>query len=148
MSKEQINCQSCLTANEAAAVNCRNCGAFLSGISAIDPVGSIQAEGELWRKTVKGRPKPFVMIITWILFLPVLLATTAVAIKTILTESGSGGFLVFWFSVGAAIFAFVLLYRVTYNYLTIPKKLKDAPLNESKVKRRLKIADTKEKLEN
>jgi hypothetical protein len=32
------------------------------------------------------------------------------------------GFIFFWFMIGLSILSFALLYRVTKNYITIPKK--------------------------
>jgi hypothetical protein len=52
----------------------------------------------------------------------VLVASIGVAIYMILYGYGITAFLFFWVMIALTCYAVVVLYRVTRNYLTIPKK--------------------------
>jgi len=54
----------------------------------------------------------------------VLVASSGVAIYMILYTYGITGFLFFWVMIAICCYAAVVLYRITRNYLPIPKKEK------------------------
>ena len=70
-------------------------------------------------KATEIRPKPIVVIGVWILFLPFLVGSMAVAIDILLKGSGSGavGFVFFWIGVGLSVLSLAFLIKVTGNYL-------------------------------
>ena len=63
-----------------------------------------------------------VLLGLWLTHFPVLVASIGVAIYMILYGYGITGFLFFWVMIALCCYAVVVLYRVTRNYLTIPKK--------------------------
>ncbi len=117
-----ITCPSCLELNGGADAFCRKCRSPIGAMSSLDPLQVIQAEGFLFRKATEGRPQPIVLLGIWIVFLPWVVISVGVAVHIILNQSGFGYFFFFWGAVGLAYVGFVILYRTTKNYLTIPKK--------------------------
>jgi hypothetical protein len=63
-----------------------------------------------------------VLLGVWLTLFPVLVASIGVAIYMILYGYGITVFLFFWVMIALCGYAAVVLYRVTRNYLTIPKK--------------------------
>ena len=63
-----------------------------------------------------------VLLGLWLTHFPVLAASIGVAIYMILYGYGIAGFLFFWVMIALCCYAVVVLYRVTRNYVTIPKK--------------------------
>lgn len=119
---ETITCLSCLALNTPAEAFCHECGAPIGRTATLDPINTIRAEGFLLRKSLEGRPKLITLLGIWIIHLPVLVLGVYSAVYIILKWRGLSAFLFFWALVGLACFAFVILYRITKNYLTIPKK--------------------------
>lgn len=122
MTNKAITCPACMTLNSQSAAFCRKCGSPIGAVSTIDPLQSIQAEGFLLRKATTGRPGPIILVGIWILHLPVLVGSIVGAIYLIFNQTGWGNFVFFWAAVGLAYLAFMILYRTTKNYLTIPEK--------------------------
>lgn len=116
--QNEIVCQSCLQQNNSEAINCRFCNAPLILSDNIDPVKGLPNEGYTYSKAVEGKPKPIVLIGVWVMFFPLLLISGFSALSVIFTDIGGGSmaFIIFWVSVAAFIFSFVMLYRVTKNY--------------------------------
>jgi len=119
--QEACICPFCLFPNLPDREWCKNCGAPFN-TSVMGPFESALAEGSMWRSTVRGRPKPIVVAAVWILCLPAVL----------------GGVGIVWWGVGTdiplvkagallyAVVAAILIFKVTKNFLTIPKlKLDD-----------------------
>ena len=82
--------------------------------------------GFAYRAAVRGHPKVFVVIGIWVLFLPNLLANAAAL--SLIISSGMDlfvGGIVLWFCIGSGAFSAAMLYKVTNNYLTIPKLVLD-----------------------
>jgi len=73
-------------------------------------------------KALERRPSVIVLLGLWLTHFPVLVASIGVAIYMMLYGYGITGFLFFWVMVALGCYAVVVLYRVTRNYLTIPKK--------------------------
>jgi len=115
---EEIICPSCLTTNASFASFCDSCGAPIGTTATLDPIQSIDTQGFLFRKALEGRPKPIVLAGLWLMFFPALLASLYAATQVILNRTGLADFIFFWAFVGVAYVAFVVLYRVTRNYLT------------------------------
>jgi len=115
---EEIICPSCLTPKASFASFCDSCGAPIGATATLDPIQSINAQGFLFRKALEGRPKPIVLAGLWLMFFPALLASLYAATRLILNRTGLADFFFFWAFVGVAYVAFVILYRVTRNYLT------------------------------
>lgn len=115
---ETVTCLSCLAQNTESAPFCSQCGAPIGPVATVDPIQTIQTEGFLLRKALEGRPKPIVFLAIWILHLPMLLAGAGIAIHMIVNGHGLAAFVFFWAGIGLASFGFIVLYRVTRNYLT------------------------------
>jgi hypothetical protein len=59
----------------------------------------------------------------WLMFFPVLLGSLYASIRLLLNRTGLADFFFFWVFVGLAYVAFVILYRVTRNYLTARRNI-------------------------
>ena len=90
----------------------------------LDPIQTIQTEGFLLRKALSGRPRLIVVLGIWILHLPVLVVGIGVTIHLLLNLRGASDFVFILVMSGLSYYAFVVLYRITKNYLTIGKKKK------------------------
>ena len=120
-STEEILCPSCATPNALFETFCQSCGSPIGATASLDPIHSISAQGFLFRKAVEGRPKPIVLAGVWIMFFPLLLVSIYAAIRLIVNRAGVSDFVFFWAFIGLAYASLVILYRVTKNYLTVPK---------------------------
>jgi len=85
-------------------------------------MGSIQAQGFMLRKAIDSRPKPIVLIGVWILFLPALVVSICMAVYLITQQHGLGYFVFFWLSIGLIYISFRILFQVTRNYFSPPRK--------------------------
>ncbi|HWP52843.1 MAG TPA: hypothetical protein VN476_01850 [Pyrinomonadaceae bacterium] len=115
---DEIICPSCLTPNASFASFCDSCGAPIGTTATLDPIQSINTQGFLFRKALEGRPKPIVLAGLWLIFFPALLCSLYAATSLVLNRTRFADFFFFWVFVGFAYVAFVILYRVTRNYLT------------------------------
>jgi hypothetical protein len=88
----------------------------------LDPIKAIQTEGFLFRKALEGKPKLIVLLGMWILHLPVLVVGIGVAVYLLLNLRSRSEFVFIFAMGGLSYYAFVVLYRVTKNYLTINGK--------------------------
>jgi len=121
-SDDTITCTFCLTQNKRFATFCEECGAPVGATSTIDPLQTIQAESFVIHKALQKRPSLIVLLGIWLTHFPGLVASIGVAIYMILYGYGLTGFLFFWVMIACCFYAVVVLYRVTRNYITIPKK--------------------------
>ena len=121
--EETLTCVSCAAQNRLADTFCHQCGAPISTTATLDPLNTIRINGFLLNKALEGRPKLIVLLGIWILHLPVLVIGIGGAIYYVLNRKRFSDVLFFWALLGLAYVAFVILYRVTKNYLTIPKKI-------------------------
>jgi hypothetical protein len=128
--EEAALCTNCLFPNLPDAAWCKRCGASIGYASIVGPQDAAIASGFMWRGAVLGRPKPFVLVSVWVLFFPKLLWNLLVAFFVL--AGGITGLLAvatFWLALAFAAIAFMMLYQVTRNYLTIPRR----ELDESSV---------------
>ena len=121
-SDDSITCVSCLAQNKSVATFCEECGAPIGATATIDPLQTIRTEAFLLDKAIQRPPRLIVLLGIWLVHFPVLVASIGVAIYMILYGSGITGFLFFWVMIALCCYAVVVLYRVTRNYLVIPKK--------------------------
>lgn len=121
-SDETITCVSCLTQNSQADAACRKCGYPIGATANLDPLQTIQTEGLLLRKALEGRPKLIVLLGVWILFLPVLVVGAGGALYFVMNPRSYSDVIFFGALLGLSYIAFLVLYRITRNYLTIPKR--------------------------
>ena len=119
---DDVLCPSCLTPNGPFEAFCHSCRSPIGATATLDPIHTIKAEGFLFRKAVEGKPKPIVLAGIWLIFLPLLVFSIYAAIRLILDRPGFIYVLFFWAFIGFAYVAFVILYRVTKNYLRGQKK--------------------------
>jgi hypothetical protein len=121
-SDDTITCTFCLTQNKRFATFCEECGTPIGATATIDPLQTIRAESFVIHKALERRSSLIVLLGIWLTHFPVLVASIGVAIYMILYMYGIAGFLFFWVMIAFCCYAVVVLYRVTRNYLTIPKK--------------------------
>jgi hypothetical protein len=119
-----ITCPSCLARNRGVESFCHECGAPVGAMTNLDPIQTIQTQGFLLRKALVGRPRPIVLLSIWILHLPVLIVGVGVTIHLLLNLRGASDFVFILVMSGLSYYAFVVLYRITKNYLTIGRKKK------------------------
>jgi hypothetical protein len=115
-----ILCPSCGTTIDPRFARCPSCNFAIGTSAGLDPVGSIHDEGRMWVKATEvKRPKPIVVIGVWLIFLPMLVGSAAVALNILTEGSGSGAaqFVFFWIGVGLSILSLVFLIKMTGNYL-------------------------------
>lgn len=128
-SAEGTVCPSCAAFIGPNEVFCPECRAPISLLSNTDPLQRIQSEGFLYGKVVDSRPKPVILIGVWVICFPWALLSTWLALSALVNGigAGMGGFILFWLAVVLAIFPMVVLFKVTRNYLTMPKRTFDDP---------------------
>ena len=80
-------------------------------------MSTIQTEGFLFRKALDRPPGLIVLIGIWVLFMPAGVMSAYLAVYFILTQRGLANFIFFWAFVLLTYIAFVVLYRVTRNYV-------------------------------
>lgn len=116
---DQIVCPSCGLRIFSDAATCPNCDAPIGTTANLDPLSSIHGEGRALVKATETKPKPIVVFGVWLIFLPMLIGSAAIAFDVISTGSGSGaaGFLFFWGGIGLSILSGAFLFKVTRNYL-------------------------------
>lgn len=116
-------CTYCLFPNLPEAPWCKRCGASMTYASIVGPVDAAEVSGFMWRGALRGHPKPFVFVAIWILFFPSLLLNLLMAFASLMGRFGGGlGFVLFWHAVAFAAVAYVMLYRVTRNFLAVPEQ--------------------------
>ena len=129
-SDEKIVCTSCHAHNTPAAVFCRRCGAPISFISTIGPMETLYAEGFAYRQALQGRPKFVVVLGIWLVFFPAFLGFVGgmfLILGGFIVIGGPAAFIFFALFAGLSAICAVMIYRVTRNFLTIPKRQPDAP---------------------
>jgi hypothetical protein len=119
-------CTSCLFPNSLDTTWCKQCGAPISATATIAMPDAVRTVGFVYRGALHGRPKPSVILGMWLIFFPGLIGN-ALALLLVLSGclGGVSGFVAFWFSIAGGSICTLMLYRVTKNYLTIPKKKPD-----------------------
>ena len=113
-------CLSCLAPNERSAEVCKSCGEPLDATSNLDPMKAIRLEGALFQKAVSSRPKLIVVVGVWIIFVPWLVASGAVAISSILYPDGFASIVFFCVGMALSFVAVKIMFTVTHNYVARP----------------------------
>ena len=119
--EQLIACGSCLAKTARFEAFCRKCGAPVGNTATIAPVQTIRTEAYLLHRALEGRPRLIVVVGVWIVHLPVLILSVGALIYVLPNQRGTIGFLLFWGMLGFSVFALIVQYRVTRNYLSIPK---------------------------
>ena len=136
--KPMIVCMSCMMPNDKLDIICQNCGAALTETSALDPMQTIQNEGALLRKAVSARPKLIVLLGTWILFVPWIIATVFLEIQILANWDGLPSMVFSLIGVALFLAAVVIIYSVTRNYRAAREAFEnEKQINRSKVENRL-----------
>lgn len=118
---EAALCTYCVSPNSPDAAWCKRCGASMSYASIVGPLDVALASGFMWRGAVRGRPKTFVLIGVWVLFFPKLVLNLLAALSVLVAGiTGPWSLALLWLALAFAAVAFMMLYQVTRNYLTIP----------------------------
>lgn len=113
-----MNCPVCSAVNDNLAKYCKECS---NRFENLDPIGIIQSEGELFRKLNTGRPKLIVLLGTWVMFFPLSVIGISIAVSQALYDTGTSGFIFFWFGVLGFAIGSYFLYNVTRNYFKMKK---------------------------
>lgn len=120
---EAALCTQCLFPNLPDASWCKRCGAPVSYAAIVGPQDAARASGFMWRGAVRGHPKRIVLVGVWFIFLPHVLAGLAGAFGIFILGLTSPQLLAtFWLELLYGAVAFIMLYKVTRNYFTIPAK--------------------------
>ncbi len=116
---EMLVCPSCGSRIEADVATCPICDFPIGTTANLDPIGAIHGEGRALVRATEVRPKPIIVFGVWLIFLPMMIGSAAVAIDVMSQGSGSGasGFLFFWGGIALSILSAVFLFKVTRNYL-------------------------------
>lgn len=114
-----IVCRECGRRVGSDRVVCPICNAAIGPAGNLDPMNAIRGEGHSLVKATEGKPKFIVVFGVWLIFLPMLIGSAAVAIDVASTGTGSGasGFLFFWGGIALSILSAAFLFKVTRNYL-------------------------------
>lgn len=110
-----ISCFSCFAINESSESYCVKCNYLLDN-SNLDPLEMSRNEGDFLGKVAQKRPKLITVICVWIIFLPILLRSLALAVQTMLNDRGANAFIFFWFVAISIMASSYVLYYVNYNY--------------------------------
>jgi hypothetical protein len=81
---------------------------------------AIRLEGALFQKAVSSRPKLIVVVGVWIIFVPWLVASGAVAISSILYPDGFASIVFFCVGMALSFVAVKIMFTVTHNYVARP----------------------------
>lgn len=123
-----VVCPNCLAGNRVDEHFCHQCNTPLTSHAEIDPVGSIYAQGDTYRKAIANPVKPIVVIGMWLICGP----TALICVGALLwmpvvffsdrprrasdVLAAIAGFIV----VGAGAYVFgTMLFRVTRNFFRI-----------------------------
>jgi hypothetical protein len=114
---EAAICPFCLFPNLPTRKWCKQCGAPVDNLTTLGPFESALAWGCMWRGAVRNKPKPFVLLGVWCIFLPGFCAGLLLVLCAL-----------FFFNIPVlvvgllyAAIPFSMLYQVTRNYVTLPK---------------------------
>jgi hypothetical protein len=113
---ETIICRKCMAPNVSSDENCSECGAALSEVNYLNPIGSLFEQGASYTTAVYRPTKLLQVVTVWVLSVPALIG----ALFGILAAAdmyGFQGFIFFWIFIGIATLAIVAMYRVTKNYV-------------------------------
>jgi len=122
---ETVICRKCMAPNVNSDENCSECGAALSEVNYLDPIGSLFDQGASYATAVYRPTKLLQVVTVWVLSIPALIG----ALFGILAAAdmyGSQGFIFFWIFVGIAALAIAAMYRVTNNYIARRSSGRDA----------------------
>ncbi len=125
MDQKTFVCFSCMQPNEFGQNFCKFCNTPISQNSSNDPIQIALGEGMTYRKATESKPKPIVVFGIWLLFFPLFVVCSYVAIETIFILNGSVGFVLFWLMFIVAGFSFLMVYKVTKNYLYFEENKRD-----------------------
>jgi len=114
--EEASICPFCLFPNLPEREWCKNCGAPFN-TSVMGPFEYALAEGFMWRGAVRGRPKPIVVVAVWLLCLPAALGSVGILWWGVTT---AGSIIKAGALLNGVLFI-IILYKVTKNFLTLPK---------------------------
>jgi len=127
---ETCLCLSCLYPHQPEAAFCKRCGAPVGSIAAIGPLERLYAEGFVYRKAAEGRPSLIVLFGIWLLFLPPAVLSLGMLAWGVHLEIRFGQNLFSnWIYICSGGLSLAMLYRVTKNFITLPK-LKYASLDD------------------
>lgn len=114
--EEACLCPFCLFPNLPEREWCKNCGSPFN-TSVMGPFEYALAEGFVWRGAVRGRPKPIVVVAVWMLGLPTILGS----VSAVWLGRHGGGPVIVAGGLLYGILVALILYKVTKNFLTLPK---------------------------
>ena len=113
--QDEALCPHCLAANDPKAHFCYKCGTPMSSYATIDPIGSIWATGDTYRKATSRPTRPIILVGMWLIFgVPVLCYVFLVAVWKVLRPLE--GFIWFGVLVGVIVLYVAILLKTTKNY--------------------------------
>jgi hypothetical protein len=119
--EEAAICPFCLFPNLPERQWCKNCGSPVNA-PVLDPFQAAIASGLMWRGVVRGRPKPIVLCMTWLLFFPMFLGDCFGIFLAAKSDQNSFAPLCqIVLSTIYSLIPIVILFQATRNFVTIPK---------------------------
>lgn len=126
-------CPNCLAANDPNAYFCSKCGTPMSSYATMDPIASIWARGDTWRKAASRPTRPITLVGMWLLFgvqlltLLFLLLHTGILYGTGETPVSTPDLINFGLVTGMIVVYCAILFKTTRNYYRHKKLAKDEP---------------------
>lgn len=108
-------CLNCLSPTLPSAERCAKCGALLGAFTTTDPLLSIEATGQVYRRALDGRGGAVVFWGMWAIFLPAMLTLAASAVSIVLHLRMPDGLVELALIAGLATVYVVVLRRLTRN---------------------------------
>jgi ribosomal protein L40E len=118
-------CPYCVFPNSPDASWCRKCGSPVNYGAIVGPADAARATIFVWLGALRGRPKLFVLLTIWLFFLPAfvvnLFGTLGLVVQILTGQAHPVSVLVLCWSATFGGAAFLMLYRITRNFFTVPK---------------------------
>ncbi len=122
-------CPNCLAVNDPKTYFCYKCGTPMSSHATIDPIASIWARGDTWRKAASRPTRPITLVGMWLLFgVPLLLLLYYVFLIGSMEDFVSlESFITFGVLAAIIVLYGSILLKTTKNYYQLKKLEKSQP---------------------
>ena len=127
--QDKALCPNCLAANDPRDYFCCKCATPMSSHAAIDPIASIWARGDTWRKAASRPTRPITLVGMWLLFgVPLLLLLYYVFLMGSMEDFVSlDSFIAFGVLTAIIVLYVAILLKTTRNYYRQKKSEKIQP---------------------
>lgn len=112
-------CPNCMFPIQQRDDFCSNCQAPVGFTATIDPIKRIWAEGFFYKRAAKGPINGYMLVALWLMFAAPVLGPVLIIDSFDFDWPGIAGY---FFSIFFAILYFLLLIKITLNYLRVRKE--------------------------